>query len=338
MKCLITDSQEIDSLKIEERPAPGTPGACEVLVEVKAVSLNYRDILAASGQYGAKPALPFIVGSDMAGKVLEVGKEVSDLKPGDRVLNAPFKFWPAGKLKSSWAKTFIGANGVDGVLCQQVLYPASSLVKVPEHLSYVEASTLPIAGLTAWSAVVTHGHTRPGDWILLQGTGGVSIFAAQIAEKLGARTIMTTSNAEKSRLVKEKFGVHATLDYRDAGWAEKVRALAEGQGVHLVVEVAGDSLAESIRSCRSYGRVALIGILGGAESNVNVVDIFRRQITVRGIYMESAQELQDLARAMEAWGLKPCVDKVFSFEESKDAYKYVKAQKHIGKVVVSLGE
>lgn len=164
MKCYLVDGQGIDALKIVEKPFPGPLNEQDVLVQVKACSLNYRDLMVAKGQYQYKSGgyPPFVPLSDMAGVVLSVGSGVTDLKPGDRVLNAPFRHWPAGTLRSSWARTFVGGSGLDGVLSEQIVYPADALVNVPEHLSFAEASTFTIAGLTAWAAVVTHGKTRPG--------------------------------------------------------------------------------------------------------------------------------------------------------------------------------
>ncbi len=339
MKCYIVDGNGIDALKIVDRPEPKSLQDCEVKVAVKACSLNYRDLMVAKGLYQAKGAEfpPFIPLSDMAGVVLEVGSQVADFKPGDRVLNSPFRHWPAGSLKSSWARTFIGAMGVEGVLAQQIVYPAESLVKLPDHLDFAEGSTFTIAGLTAWAAIVTHGKTRPGEWVLLQGSGGVSIFAAQLAQLMGARTIMTTSSDEKAAYVKKNFGVTATVNHRDADWAKQVKEITQGNGVDVVVDVVGgDTLAQSVRICAYGGRVAVIGILSGTDTTLQIRDLLTHQVQVKGMFMESTEELRALMRAVEAAKLKPAVDKTFSFEQAQDAYRYLESQKHIGKVVINI--
>lgn len=337
MRCYTVDGSGLDSLRVTERPDPGEPGPGDVLVDVHAVALNYRDLMVADGRYSGKLDPPIIACADMSGTVVKTGYGVTELSTGDRVLNAPFRFWPGGMLRSEWARTFVGGTGVDGVLAERIMYPALSLVKVPKHLDFVEASTLTIAGLTAWSAVVTHGAVRPGEWVLLHGTGGVSIYGAQIAKHLGAHTLMTTSSAEKAEIVKERFGVDATLDYRSPDWPKEARKITGGKGVDVVVEVAGGaSLAQSVLACASYGRIALIGVLGGADCHVDVRQILMRQVTIRGILMESTQELRDLARAMEVWQMKPCIDRVFPFVEAREAYEHLKSQKHIGKTVIQV--
>lgn len=336
MKCYTVDGTGLDGLIMEDRRDP-EPGEGEVLVEVHAVSLNYRDLLVAKGRYFGTSADRFIAASDMAGTVARVGPGVTTFQPGDRVLNAPFRFWPAGTLRPEWARTFIGGSGVDGVLAERLCYPATSLVKLPVHLSMEEGSTLTIAGLTAWAAVVTHGRARPGEWVLVHGTGGVSIFGIQLAHMLGARTILTTSNPEKGKQVKEQLGVTEILDYRQEDWVKQVRTVTGGRGVDVVVEVAGgSSLRNSIRACTTGGRVALIGLLAGLESQLNVMDMIGRQITVRGIFMESTEELHALALALEARQIHPYVARRFSFAEAKDAYVYLESQQHIGKVVITL--
>jgi NADPH:quinone reductase-like Zn-dependent oxidoreductase len=238
MRCYLVDGSGIKSLAVTERAPPSVLTDHDVLVSVKACSLNYRDLLIAKGkyQYNAAPT-PCIALSDMSGVVEAVGSAVTDFKIGDRVLNSPFRHWPAGKMRSSWARTFVGGMGVDGVLAEQIVYPVDSLVKVPDHLNFTEASTFTIAGLTAWAAIVTHGKTQPGEWVLLEGTGGVSIFAAQLAHAMGARTVMTTSSPEKAAFVKKHFGVTATVDYRDPDWYKQVKEIT--QGVDVVVDVVG---------------------------------------------------------------------------------------------------
>lgn len=337
MKAYITDSQGINRLKIVQKESPQLTSASDVLIDVKACSLNYRDLLVASGKYGAAKFPDFTPLSDMCGIVSAIGKEVLDLKVGDRVLNAPFKHWPAGLLRTDWARTFIGGAGVDGVLAQQIIFPADALVKVPDYLTDEEASTLTIAGLTAWSSLVTHGKTRPGEWVLLHGTGGVSIFGAQIAKSLGARPLMTTSCQDKAEFVKTQFGVEETFDYKDPEWNKKVKAYTK-TGVDVVVDIAGgDILSSSLKVCNYGARVAQVGVLSGAESTYRTMDLVHHLVSIHGIFMDSTEHLRAFVKALEATKIKPHIDKVFSFSEAKDAYAYLQSQKHIGKVVITLG-
>lgn len=337
MRCFLTDSKGLDSIKLSERPSPTVRNDLDVLVQVKACSLNYRDLMIAKGEYGPAKDQAFIPLSDMSGVVLEIGKGVSELKKGDRVLNSPFRHYPAGKLKSSWARTFIGGMGVDGVLTEEIVYPADALIKIPSHLDFPEASTLTIAGLTAWSAVITHGKTKPGEWVLLQGTGGVSLFAAQLAHAIGAKTIMTTSSEEKAKFVKEKFGVNATVNYKEADWPQKVVDVTQGCGVDVVVDVAGgETLALSLKTCNYGARVAVIGVLSGQQTTIQIRDLLKHHVQMKGIFMESTEELRAFVKAMDALKIKPQVDKIFPFEKALEAYKYFESQKHVGKVVIEV--
>ncbi len=326
-----------NSLRPAELPDPGDPGPGEALVGVRSVSLNYRDLMVARGRYRRPFEGTFVAGSDMAGEVLKTGAEVTDIQPGDRVINAPFLRWPAGRLTPDRMKTLVGAGGVDGVLCEKVLYPADALVRMPAHFSYDEGATLPIAGLTAWASVMSRGDLRAGEWVLLHGTGGVSVFAAQLAKITGARTLVTTSSKEKGARMKEEYGALETFDYRDQDWSEQVRAYTGGTGVDLVVDVAGgQTFADSLKACALHARVSLVGILDGFETRLNPFDIIGRQIQIRGIYTSSTEDLRDLARACEASALRPCIDRVFPFEAVPDAFDYLESQRHFGKIVCTL--
>lgn len=318
-------------------PDPGEPGPGEALVRVRSVSLNYRDLMVARGKYGRPFEGTFVAGSDMSGEVMETGPGVTDIRPGDRVVNAPFLRWPAGRLTPGRMKTLVGAGGVDGVLCEKVLYPAESLVPMPSHFSHHEGATLPIAGLTAWASVVSRGQAQAGEWVLLHGTGGVSVFAAQLANITGARVLLTTSSDEKARRMKEEFGVLETFDYHDDDWPEQVHSFTGDTGVDLVVDVAGgQTFAKSLKACALHARVSLVGILDGFETRLNPFDIIGRQIQVRGIYTSSTDDLHDLVRACEASKLRPCIDRVFPFDEVPAAYDYLESQRHLGKIVCAL--
>ena len=324
-------------LRQADLPEPGEPGPGEARVRVRSVSLNYRDLMVARGRYGRPFEGTFVAGSDMAGDVLDTGPGVEHLRPGDRVVNAPFLDWPSGRLTPDGMKGLVGAGGVDGVLCEEMVYPAAALVPMPFHFTYHEGATLPIAGLTAWASVVSQGNVLAGEWVLLHGTGGVSVFAAQLARIAGARTLLTTSSDEKSGRMKAAFGVLETFDYRDDDWPERVRSFTGGEGVDLVVDVAGgQTFAKSLKACALHARVSLVGILDGFETRLNPFDIIGRQIQIRGIYTSSAEDLRDLARACEASKLRPCIDRVFSFDEVPAAYDYLESQRHIGKIVCAM--
>ena len=337
MKCYTVSGRGLNAVHLEERPEPPEPAAGEALVEVLALSLNYRDLMVADGRYSGVLDPPIIALSDFCGRVLAVGDDVTRLAPGDRVLNHPFRRWPAGTLRSDWSRTFIGGGGVDGIAAERVLYPADALVKTPEHFDDRQAATLTIAGLTAWAAVVTHGHTQPGERVLVLGTGGVSVFAAQIAHAMGARTILLTSSVEKARIAREQLGVEATLDYRLEDWPDRVREITGGRGVDVVVDVVGGpTLAKSVKACGYGARIGLIGVLEGRQGQLDSIDLIYHQVSVRGIFMESAEELERLARACETTHLEPVVDRAFPFAELPAAYEYLRSAKHLGKVVVDV--
>jgi len=337
MKSYVVQNDAKQPLKLEERDPPSPPGPGEVIVDVKAVSLNYRDLLVVKGLYGGSDHPPFIACSDMSGVVTAVGEGVSEWMPGDQVINSPFRYWPAGTMRSLWARSLSGGVGVDGVLAEQINYPASALVPQPAHLSFEEGATLPVAALTAWAALVTHGKTRPGEWVLLHGTGGVSIFAAQIAKMIGARTIMTSSSEKKADFVKTHFGVHKTVNYKDPDWIKQIKTLTGNNGVDVVVDVVGgDTLNQTLQICNYGARVLTIGVLAGTKSTLNVIDLLQHQVTLRGIMIESTEELRRMAHAFESAGIHPHIDHVFTFDKTEDAYAHLESQKHIGKVVIKL--
>ncbi len=337
LECFVTDGKGIDNLTQIEKPVPASLSDHDVLIQVKAVSLNYRDLLVAKGLYGGEYDKPIIACSDMSGTVIEIGSKVTGFKPGDKVINSPFRSWLSGKMNSQTIRTFVGGLGVDGVLIEKLVYPESALVKMPRYMSFDEGSTLTIAGLTAWSAVMTHGKVQPGEWVLVHGTGGVSIFGAQIAKQAGAKVILTTSSDQKAELVKEKLGIKHIVDYRSADWPEQVRDITDGAGVDVVVEIAGgETLARSIKACNYSARIGVIGILDDTSSKFKLFDIITKQISLRGIFMESTEELKALARFCEKKQLQPWIDKLFPFDRTIEAYKYLESQKHIGKVVIGL--
>ena len=326
----------LDSLKLIDLPEP-TVGANDVLVKIKANSLNYRELIIVRGGYDRNKKLPVIPASDGVGEVVEVGKNVSFWQKGDRVSSIFFRDWHSGKMTESQMNTALG-GGIDGTLAEYASFNEQALVKIPKHLSYEEAATLPCAGLTAWNALMSGG-LIPGKTVLTLGTGGVSIFALQFAKLLGAKVIITSSSDEKlERAI--ALGADATINYRThPEWQEKVRQLTDGRGVDLVVEVGGEGTFErSLASTCLGGYIAVIGVLSGfGAANFTPATAFFNQLRIQGIYVGSRQMFEDMNAAISLNGLKPVVDRVIPFSEAKQAYELLESGKHFGKIVISHG-
>lgn len=325
-----------EHLSIVEREIP-QPKAHEVLVKFHAVSLNYRDILFAEGFYNAKPSLPAVPLSDGAGEVVAVGTEVTRWKAGDRVTPIFMQGWLDGGQKAEYGATALGGGFIDGVLTEYGAFHENGLVRIPEHLSYEEAATLPCAAVTAWHALVEVSRVKAGDTVLTLGTGGVSIFALQLAKLHGARVIATSSSDEKLARARE-LGADETIQYRRTPeWDEEVRKLTGGKGVDHVVEVGGaGTIQRSIRSTRPGGVVSVIGVLTGGDG-IDPVQVLMRGLRLQGIFVGSRAMSQDLNLAVESAKLKPVIDRVFDFGEAREALAYLKSGSHFGKVVIRVG-
>jgi NADPH:quinone reductase-like Zn-dependent oxidoreductase len=323
----------LEALTLTERSTPAVQ-AGTVLVEMKAASLNYRDLLVTLGKYNPRMALPRVPLSDGVGVVAAVGEGVRSVKVGDRVAGCFFQNWVDGTLSEEGARTTLGGDR-DGMLAEQVLLDENGVVPVPAHLSDEEAATLPCAGLTAWSALVSYGGLKAGDTVLVQGTGGVSIFALQFARLMGARVIVTSSSDEKLARAKA-LGASAFVNYRThPKWEEQVRELTGGMGVDHVVEVGGaGTLAQSFKAVRRSGRISVIGVLSGAAAEVNPMPVLMRGLTLQGIFVGNRRMFLDMNRALETSALKPVVDRVFPFAEAKEALRYLQSGAHFGKVVI----
>ena len=311
------------------------PGAHEVLVRVKAVSLNRRDLYMRMGRYpGAMP--PNLVPlSDGAGEVVAVGPGTTRFKPGDRVAAIFFQKWIDGAPKPEFMGTALG-GAVDGMLSQHVTLNENGLVAIPKHLSYEEAATLPCAGVTAWNALVTRGRTRPGDFVLLQGTGGVSILGLQLAKAMGARPVITSSSDEKLARAKA-LGAVATINYKTTPEWEKAVLEASGGGVQQVLEVGGKhTLGRALASLAAGGHVALIGGLSEFGGEIPAPALMGRNLTASGIYVGSRADFEALNVFLGKHRLKPAVDKVFEFEDAPAAYDYMDGGSLFGKVVIRL--
>ncbi|MBI5260747.1 MAG: NAD(P)-dependent alcohol dehydrogenase [Bradyrhizobium sp.] len=325
----------IDGLTLVDKPVP-TPGSGEVLVRLKAATLNYRDLLTIKGGYGSRQKFPLIPVSDGAGVVESVGPDVSAFSPGDRVIGSFFEDWISGEPTEAKMRTALG-GGVDGVLTQYRVFRARSLVRTPEHLSDIEAAALPCAGLTAWNAVVKLGNLKPGQTILTQGTGGVSIFALQFAKLCGARVIATSSSDAKIERLK-MIGADVALNYKDTpDWGKRARELT-GRGVDLVVEVGGvGTLNESIRATRIGGTIAFIGVLAGPPPpELRLPLMVMQQQRLEGVTVGSVEDLQALVDAIAINRMKPVIDKTFSFDRAKQALTYMASGAHFGKVAIAI--
>lgn len=309
-----------------------TAGPGQVLVRVRAASLNFRDLLLAKGQYNPRLKLPRVLGSDAAGEVVAVGDGVTRFNVGDRVAGCFMPNWVDGPIADAKAKPTYG-NEVDGVLTELVAIPEGGVVGVPAGLSFAETATLPCAGVTAWNALAGCG---PGSTVLLQGTGGVSVFSLQFAKALGARVLITSSSDEKlARAL--GMGADAGVNYRtNPDWDKWAREQTGGAGVDLVVEVGGaGTLERSAKAVKGGGNISLIGVLAGAGA-FNPIQVLMKAITVRGIFVGSRAMFEAMNATIEAKGIRPAVDRVFPLDECAEAFRHLESGSHFGKVVVAL--
>ena len=331
----LSEAGGVEALTINRERAIRDPAAGEVKVRVRAAALNYRDLLIAKGGYrGAAPArcIPL---SDGAGDVAAVGPGVTDFKPGDRVIGAFFEDWAAGPITPERAARGRG-GAVDGMLAQYAIVSERALVRTPAHLSDVEAATLPCAAVTAWNALTEAGNLRAGETVLILGTGGVAIFAVQLAKLHGARTIITSGSDEKIARARA-VGADDAINYKTTpNWDEAVLALTGGRGADVVLELGGPgTLERSLRSARVGGFVALIGVITGA-AQIDPRPLLARWLRVQGIYVGSTEMFRAMNAAIEASKLRPVIDTVFAFDEAREAYQRLEGAKHFGKIVITI--
>jgi len=329
----VTTADGIDAIKQITREIP-TPKDDEILVKMKACSLNYRDILITMGGYVRNDIRPIVPLSDGAGEVVKVGAAVNDFIPGDRVIGNFFQSWENGKIDDDGLNSAMGGS-IDGVLCDYFILKANCSVKIPDYLSYSEAATLPCAATTAWHALVSVGEIKANDTILLLGTGGVSIFGLQVAKAMGATTIITSSSDEKLARARA-LGADHIINYKThPNWEEEVLKITDGKGVDNVLEVGGAGTFEKSSACvKANGTVSLIGVLTGLESpSMSLMTIFNL-LRVQGIYVGSTDMLKQLITTMERHKIHPQVDKTFSFSQAKEAYQWMAQAKHFGKIVI----
>jgi NADPH:quinone reductase-like Zn-dependent oxidoreductase len=326
----IRDGFGVDSLKLAERPNP-VPGTGQVVLKMKAFSINYRDLLVVNGVGRWKPPLGRVPLSDGAGIVAATGSGMSRVKVGDRVAPIFYPKWLEGRAAKEKMGQALGGAAADGVLAEYTLFDESSVVHVPAHLTDEEAATLPCAGVTAWTALIPFGDFSPGESVVVLGTGGVSIFALQFARFRGARVIVTSSSDQKLARAKE-LGAAAVINYEATpDWPKAVLELTNGVGADYVVDTVGD-LKQSIAAVRLGGAVAFVGLLIGMAAEVDLVSFMGKCARVQAVDVGSRAMFEAMNKAIEFHAMRPVVDRVFDFSEAREALNYLREARHFGKV------
>ena len=326
----------VDSLEFVERPTPSPDGG-EVLVKVRAISFNYRDLMVAKGIYNPKLKFPRIPASDGAGEIVAVGEGVTIWKPGDRVAAIFMQNWFDGPPTAAKCRGALGGD-IDGMLAEYIVLKETGLVAIPEHLSYQEAATLPCAAVTAWNALSV-GDLKPGNTILIQGTGGVAIFALQLARLRGARVLGISSDYEKLERA-YSLGLDAGLNYKESPeWDRWAMDETGGEGVDLIIEVGGiATLPRSLRALRIGGAIAQVGVLSGVTDPAPfpIASVLHKQVRVQGIYVGSRKDFQDLNKAIALTQLRP-VGENFHWSQAREALARMEEASHFGKLVLTVG-
>jgi NADPH:quinone reductase-like Zn-dependent oxidoreductase len=325
----------IDALATVDRPTP-KPLYRQMLLKVAACSLNFRDLGIVRGTYRMPVRENLIPLSDGAGEVVEVGAGVTRVKAGDKVAGCFFQRWPGGEMTPDAGTSALG-GAIDGMLAEYVVLEEDGVVKIPEHLSLEEGATLPCAGVTAWNAIVQHAKLIAGQTVLLQGTGGVSIFGLQLAHGMGITAIVTSSSDEKLARAKA-LGAAFGINYKTTPeWDKAAVAFNGGRGVDHVIEVGGaNTLTRSFGAIRNGGKVSMIGGLSGGATELNPGLIFSKRANVQGIYVGSTEMFTAMNAAIAANKIKPAIDRVFGFDEVKAAYQHMAAGAHFGKIVIKV--
>lgn len=331
----VSPGEHIRGLTRHEIPVRQPQGR-EVRVRVRAVSLNYRDLMVARGNYSLGSNQPLVPCSDAAGEIIGVGSDVTRFRLGDRVVASFFTDWIDGEIAPDKTRGALG-GAIDGVLAQEIVLHEDALVSVPTQLSFAEAATLPCAGLTAWNMLFIANALKPGDTVVLLGTGGVSIWALQLAKTAGFRTIVTSASDAKLEHARA-LGADETVNYRaNPEWQHEILRLTNGRGADLVAELGGhDTLPRSIAATRMGGTIALIGGVGGGfTSELDILSVLGGKKLI-GIYVGSRRMLEDLVRFVAAAKIAPVIDRVFRFDAAQEAYEHLDAQRHLGKVVIEV--
>ena len=324
---VVQGSRSIDDLRRGERAQP-EPGPSEVLIRVRAAALNFRDIAVVRGKYIGGPlkqdTIPL---SDGAGEVVAVGADVRDFTVGDRVV---------ATFSQGHAHAALGSP-LDGMLTEYRSLDASGVLPIPADLSFEEAATLPCAAVTAWNALTEGKAVRPGDTVLTLGTGGVSLFALQLAKMAGARVIITSSSDDKLERARA-LGADETINYkREPDWERAVLELTGGQGADHVVELGGaGTLPRSYQAVGPRGEISLIGVMTLPDGDLSPYGLMFKGATLRGIFVGDKALFMGLNRAIEVNGLKPVIDTVFEFDDAVEAYNYLRSAQHFGKIVIRI--
>ena len=322
----------IDGMELVDRPEPEL-GPGQIVVRMRAASLNYRDLLTVQGQGGAYK-LPLIPFSDGAGEIAAVGQGVSRVAVGDRVCPMFFQSWFDGEPSASGRRLALGGTR-PGVLQELLVLDAEGVTRIPDHLSFAEAATLPCAALTAWRALFDEAHLRPGQTVLVQGTGGVSIFALQFAKLAGATVIVTSSSDEKLERAKA-LGADHTINYREVPEWGKAAADWAGGGVDHIVEVGGkDTFRQSIEAARVGGTILVIGVLSGFAQQISIPSLFSKNLRVIGLSVGSRKMFENMAAAIGHNRLKPVIDQTLDFSEVPDALRLMQQAGHFGKIAIA---
>jgi len=322
-----------DGVKLETNLADVQPGHGQIKVKVKAASLNYRDQMVSKGAYGSKTKKNVIPLSDGAGEVVAIGERVTRFKVGDRVAGSFFQDWIAGAIHGRTMDSAMG-GALDGMLAEYVVLSEYGAIAVPPHLNYQEAACLPCAALTAWHALVESADLRAGQTVLVQGTGGVSLFALQFSKMMGASVILTSSSDAKLERAKA-LGADHLINYKtNPDWEKKVYEITAGRGVDVVVEVGGaGTLEKSMRAVRLGGTIGLIGVLTGAHQ-IDPMPVLWKSIRLNGIFVGSLAMFEAMNRAISAAKSHPVIDKVFGFDDAPNAYRHMESGSHFGKIVI----
>ena len=324
----------IDTLAVVDRPMP-KPLYRQVLVKVAACSLNYRDLGIVRGSYRMPARDNLIPLSDGAGEVIEVGPGVMRVKVGDKVAGCFFQRWPAGEMNAEATAISALGGAIDGMLAEYAVLEEEGVVKIPQHLSLEEGATLPCAAVTAWSAIMHHAKLVPGKTVLLEGTGGVSVFGLQLAHAMGMIPIITSSSDEKLKRAKA-LGAACTINYKTTPeWDKAARDFTGGRGVDHVLEVGGkDTLTRAFGAIRVGGKISIIGSVSGGATELNPALIFSKRANVQGIYVGSTEMFEAMNAVISVHKIEPAVDRVFGFDEVKAAFNHMAAGAHFGKIVV----
>lgn len=337
MKAVVIESWGVENLTQIEREVPSV-GPGEVRVKMAFASLNYRDLLMVQGMYNAKQKLPLVPCSDGSGVVDAVGAGVSKFKVGDRVMGIFAQGWLGGEITREKIATTTMGGPLDGTLSEFRVFSQDGLVSVPEHLSLEQAATLPCAGVTAWRAIVDHGGILPGQWVLVQGSGGVSVFALQFAKLMNAKVIATTSSEEKAAKLKA-LGADVVINYKQTPeWAKPAREATGGRGLDVIVEVGGaGTMEQSLRAIKMGGRVCVIGVLAGPAGPISLIPVLMQDVRLQGVIVGSREHFVQMNQGISAAKLQPVVDaKVFAMSQIQEAFAYMASGSHFGKIVVQI--